>query len=86
MGCGSWSDSSFRCYSSSRGREVDSDTGIVKGVLIPRLLNICFYTLLTEESWNFVKQFKNPTVNFKKLRNEVVNKIKKVKPDLFTKN
>lgn len=33
MGCGSWSDSSFRCYSSSRGREVDSDTGIVKGDL-----------------------------------------------------
>lgn len=59
---------------------------IEKGVLIPRLLNICFYTLLTEESWNFVKQFKNPTVDFKKLRNEVVNKIKKVKPDLFTKN
>lgn len=51
---------------------------IEKGVLIPRLLNICFYTLLTEESWNFVKQFKNPTVDFKKLRNEVVNKIKKL--------
>ena len=59
---------------------------IEKGILIPRLLNVCFYTLVTEESWNFVKQFKNPTVDFKKLRNEVVNKIKKVKPDLFTKN
>lgn len=33
MGCGSWSDSSFRSYSSSRGRDVDSDTGIVKGDL-----------------------------------------------------
>lgn len=59
---------------------------IEKDVLIPRLLNICFYTLVTEESWNFVKQFKNPTIDFKKLRNEVVNKIKKVKSDLFTKN
>ena len=26
MGCGLWSDSSFRSYSSSRGRDVDSDT------------------------------------------------------------
>ena len=51
-----------------------------------KILNVCFYTLVTEESWNFVKQFKNPTVDFKKLINEVVNKIKKVKPDLFTKN
>lgn len=33
MGCGLWSDSSFRSYSSSRGRDVDSDTGIVKGDL-----------------------------------------------------
>ena len=33
MGCGSWSDSSFRSYSSSRGRDVDSDTGILKGNL-----------------------------------------------------
>ena len=65
---------------------LNENSEIEKGVLIPRLLNICFYTLVTEESWNFVKQFKNPTVDFKKLRNEVVNKIKKVKPDLFTKN
>lgn len=33
MGCGSWSDSSFRSYSSSRGRDVDSDTGILRGNL-----------------------------------------------------
>lgn len=33
MGCGSWNDKSFRSYSSSRGRDVDSDTGIVKGDL-----------------------------------------------------
>lgn len=33
MGCGLWSDSSFRSYSSSRGRDVDSDTGILKGNL-----------------------------------------------------
>lgn len=33
MGCGSWSSSSFKSYSSSRGRDVDSDTGILKGDL-----------------------------------------------------
>lgn len=42
MGCGLWSDSSFRSYSSSRGRDVDSDTGILKVIYLYKkcILNI----------------------------------------------
>ena len=34
---------------------------------IPRLLNVVFYCLIQEESWNFIKKFKNPTINYKRL-------------------
>lgn len=50
---------------------------------IPRLLNTVFYCLIKEESWNFIKQFKNPTINYKSLLNFTINKIKKLKPNLF---
>jgi len=31
---------------------------------IPELLGRIFYTLIQEECWNFVKQFKNPKIDF----------------------
>ena len=34
---------------------------------IPRLLNTVYYCLVKEESWNFVKEFKNPIIDFKRL-------------------
>lgn len=51
--------------------------------LIPRLLNTIFYCLVKEESWNFVKEFKNPTVNFKTLQYLTIQKIKELKPEVF---
>lgn len=50
---------------------------------IPRLLNTVFYCLVTEESWNFVKKFKNPTINFKRLMALTFAKTKEIKPELF---
>lgn len=50
---------------------------------IPRLLNTVFYCLVSEESWNFVKEFKNPTVDFKRLFFFTTNKIKNDMPHLF---
>lgn len=50
---------------------------------IPRLLNIVYYTLITEESWNFIKQFKNPKIDFKRLQALTFAKTKELRPDIF---
>lgn len=50
---------------------------------IPRLFNTVFYCLVSEESWNFVKEFKNPTIDFKRLSYLANNKIKELTPNLF---
>lgn len=50
---------------------------------IPRLLNTVFYCLVKEECWNFVKEFKNPTVDFKRLSFFTTNRIKKLMPHIF---
>lgn len=51
--------------------------------LIPRLLSTVYYTLITEEAWSFIKEFKNPTIDFKKLQNLTVQKTKEFLPNLF---
>lgn len=51
--------------------------------MIPRLLNVVFYSLINEESWNIVKEFKNPTIDYKRLQYFTINKIKETKPELF---
>lgn len=50
---------------------------------IPRLLNTVYYCLITEESWNFIKEFKNPTVDFKRLLYFTTIKVKQLMPNLF---
>lgn len=50
---------------------------------IPRLLNTIFYCLVKEESWNFVKEFKNPKIDFNRLNHFTIQQIKKLKPYLF---
>jgi DNA-binding PadR family transcriptional regulator len=50
---------------------------------IPRLLNVVYYCLVKEECWNFVKDLKQPTVDFKRLYFFTVNKVKEFKPELF---
>lgn len=50
---------------------------------IPRLLNTVFYCLIKEECWNFVKEFKNPSIDFKRLSFFTTNKIKELMPQLF---
>ncbi len=51
--------------------------------MIPRLLNTCFYDLVNEECWNFVKKYKNPTINFKTLHHFTVAKIKETMKNIF---
>ena len=65
---------------------INENPNIEKRVLIPKLINTVYHTLVTEEMWNVTKDFKNPTVNFKSLQNESRNKVIQFKPDLFTKS
>jgi hypothetical protein len=51
--------------------------------MIPRLLNTVYYSLVKEESWNFVKEHKNPKIDFKRLVNLTFAKVKELKPKLF---
>jgi hypothetical protein len=50
---------------------------------IPQLLNTVYYNLVKEESWNFVKDLKNPKIDFKRLQHFTFNNVKKHKPELF---
>lgn len=50
---------------------------------IPKLLNTVFYCLITEESWNFIKEFKNPIIDYKYLHRFTTTRIKELKPELF---
>ena len=50
---------------------------------IPKLLNMVFYCLIKEDSWEFVKKYKNPTINFKRLMSLTFAKVKELKPELF---
>jgi hypothetical protein len=50
---------------------------------IGELLGRIWHELVDEEAVNFVKAYKNPTINFKVLNNLTILKIKKVKNDLF---
>ena len=50
---------------------------------IPQLLGRVFHDLVVEECWNIVKKYKAPIVNFKRLQQMVVIKIKQTMPELF---
>jgi len=50
---------------------------------IPQLLNTVYYNLVNEEIWQIVKEFKQPTINFKTLTHLVTNKVKELKNELF---
>ena len=51
--------------------------------MIPQLLGRVFHELICEEMWNILKEFKNPTVNFRVLNTFTIAKIKKVMPEIF---
>ena len=51
--------------------------------LIPRLLNTTYHDFVNEEVWNWVKEFKNPVVDFKQLQQHIIYRIKNYFPELF---
>ncbi len=50
---------------------------------IPMLLGKVFSELIKEESWNIVKEYKYPKINYKTLNALVIQKIKTIKKDVF---
>lgn len=50
---------------------------------IGRLLGSIYHTFTVEESWNFVKKFHKPVIDFNVLNKLVVEKVKDIKKDVF---
>lgn len=50
---------------------------------IPQLLGTVWHDVVTEESWQMLKEFHNPTVDFKRFLKEVENRVKELRPELF---
>lgn len=51
--------------------------------LIPRLLHTVYYSVITEELWDCLKEIKHGLVNFKELQQLCILKVKETKPELF---
>ncbi|MFW6272302.1 MAG: RNA ligase family protein [bacterium] len=62
---------------------IENETGEFTSKQIPRLLNTVFYDIIKEESWNFIKENNNPTINFKTLQHFVFQEVKNKTPELF---
>lgn len=54
-----------------------------RGQIIPRLLQTVYTDIVREECWTFVRELKDPTINFKRLRAACVQWTKKHAADLF---
>lgn len=63
--------------------KIEVDAGEFGNKHIPRLLNTVYYDVVKEESWNFVKEFKNPVINYKILQHFIFNKAKENLPEVF---
>jgi len=63
--------------------KICSDNGGWSSKFTQQLLNTIFYDLVREESWNMVKKFKYPTINYKVLKAVTFSRIKVIKKELF---
>jgi len=50
---------------------------------IPELLERVWHEVVTEETWNILKDHKNPIINFRSLHQQVIRQAKTVVPELF---
>ena len=48
-----------------------------------KLLQTAYYDLVREETWSFIKKYKDPIINFKKLRKACNERVKTLMPELF---
>jgi hypothetical protein len=50
---------------------------------IPELFGRVYNDIVEEEMWEIIKRWKDPIINFRRLRSCIVDQVKKVKPELF---
>ncbi|MBD5589348.1 RNA ligase family protein [Clostridium botulinum] len=63
--------------------KIKTEKGIWESKYIPMLLSKIYHELIIEETWNIIKKYKNPKIDFKLLNRLITNKIKLVKSNLF---
>jgi hypothetical protein len=62
--------------------KIENDGGFTSR-RIPELLNTVYYDIVKEDSWEYVKQFKDPTINYKTFKHFVFGKVKDRLPKIF---
>lgn len=62
--------------------KIDNESGWSSKYII-RLFSTVYYCLIKEESWNFIKEFNNPTIDYKRVYRFATIKIKELMPQLF---
>ena len=62
---------------------VNDNGGVFQRKLIPKLLGVVWYTLITEEMFNILRKFRNPKIDFALMNKLAVEKIKEIKSDIF---
>ena len=63
---------------------VNENGGQFENKLVGKFLGVLWYTFITEEMFNVLRKFKNPTINFKLLHKMVVDRAKDIKADIFS--
>ena len=63
--------------------KIQIEKGAWSSRYIAELLGVIYYDLVREESWNFVKKYKYPTINFRTLRTFVNRQVKLQLPEVF---
>lgn len=62
--------------------KIENDGGFTQK-RIPQLLHTVYYDVVNEDCWSFVKEHKNPKIDFKRLQYFVIMKVKEQLPKLF---
>ena len=50
---------------------------------IPESLNTIYYDIIVEETWDMLKKFNNPTINYKILKHKIFGQIREKLPNIF---
>lgn len=64
-------------------QKIKNDKDGWKSEYIPELLGRAYHDLVKEECWNFVKKHNKPLINFRRLKEYTINKVKELKSELF---
>jgi len=64
-------------------KEKMREEGPLTSQRIPELFNRTWHDLITEEIWNILKKFKRATIDFGKLNQFCVQRVKELTPELF---